>query len=269
MNEYEQAAEKIAEEQGTGVVAGTITCPSGLAGRIRPLRGKDLADLTDEHLVETGQQIEELLRRCWVETTDMGPYNGDSVDWSKVLLSDRYFVILKVRIATFGPDFRFEFKCPGCRKVSAWKTDLTTLPVRPMAPADLEAFVAGNAITETMPDGRQFVFRLPIGADEPIGARIVAAHNGQVNKAILPLVKTKIVEIAGVKSTRIGQYLDEGPVDLAFKIQRIMDKHYAGVDAKVHLDCQIDTCRQEVRKTIPFVATMVGQLAGEDEMPRI
>ena len=56
----------------------TITCPSGLTGRIRGLKVREERILADRKLARSGGQVDRLLAACWEETLDPGPYDfGD------------------------------------------------------------------------------------------------------------------------------------------------------------------------------------------------
>jgi hypothetical protein len=55
----------------------TITCPSGLSGRIRGMKVAEERILADKKLARDGGQIDALLAACWIETLDAGPYPFD------------------------------------------------------------------------------------------------------------------------------------------------------------------------------------------------
>lgn len=52
----------------------TITCPSGLTGRIRGMKVREERILADRKLARRDAQIEQILAACWEETVDPGPY---------------------------------------------------------------------------------------------------------------------------------------------------------------------------------------------------
>ncbi len=52
----------------------TITCPSGLSGRIRGMKAREERILADRKLARSGAQLEQILAACWEETVDAGPY---------------------------------------------------------------------------------------------------------------------------------------------------------------------------------------------------
>ena len=98
----------------------TIICPSGLSGEIRGLKGKEGKLLADRNAARAGSTFEKLLSGCWLQTIDHGVYavaEGAALDWSKVLVADRFYTLLQIRSLTFGDDYAFSIQCKGagCR----------------------------------------------------------------------------------------------------------------------------------------------------------
>ncbi|MEK7717126.1 MAG: hypothetical protein AAB322_05170, partial [Pseudomonadota bacterium] len=51
-----------------------IVCPSGLAGEVRGLKGKEGKLLADRAAAKAGSTFENLLSGCWLTTTEPGIY---------------------------------------------------------------------------------------------------------------------------------------------------------------------------------------------------
>src|SRR5688572_173801 len=98
-----------------------IICPSGLRGTIRGIMVTDERILADEALAKNGRQLDELLKACWLETLDPGPYHfdGSQVEWDKVLRGDRLYALLQIRALTYGADYAFSVRCRNdtCRPI--------------------------------------------------------------------------------------------------------------------------------------------------------
>ena len=127
----------------------TITCPSGLTGRIRAMLVREERILGDRKLAKAGGQVDELLAACWEETLEAGPYDfGDkAIDWGKVLQGDRFFALLKTRALTYGAKYAFSVPCQNdaCRARIEWELDLNELPCRSLSDESRAAFNAGTA----------------------------------------------------------------------------------------------------------------------------
>ena len=68
-----------------------ITCPSGLSGEIRGLKGKEGKLLADRAAARSGSTFEKILAGCWLATIDPGIYDlpdNGAVDWSRVLVAE-------------------------------------------------------------------------------------------------------------------------------------------------------------------------------------
>ena len=76
-----------------------IHCQSGLTGSIRGLKVREERVLADRKLQKAGRIVDELLRACWEETHDAGPYDFEAgkLDWNKVLQGDRFFALREIR----------------------------------------------------------------------------------------------------------------------------------------------------------------------------
>ena len=53
----------------------TITCPSGLTGRIRGMKAREERIRADRKLARSGAQLEQILAACWEATLDPRPYD--------------------------------------------------------------------------------------------------------------------------------------------------------------------------------------------------
>src|SRR5512140_1005118 len=98
-----------------------ITCPSGLSGEIRGLKGKEGKLLADRSAARSGLLFDRILAGCWLATLDSGIYaldEGEALDWSKVLVADRFYALLQIRSLTFGDEYAFQVQCQsaGCRE---------------------------------------------------------------------------------------------------------------------------------------------------------
>ena len=153
-------------------MAEIITCPSGLAGVVRGLKVREERILADRRLAKANAQLDELLRACWLETHDPGPYSATEgrIDWDGVLQGDRFYALLMIRIATYGPEYAFGVSCAEerCRARFEWELDLRELQVRKLSDASRALFVAGNRFETTLPDAaRRVTFRLMTGVHVP------------------------------------------------------------------------------------------------------
>jgi hypothetical protein len=207
--------------------------------------------LADRQLAKSGAQVDELLRACWEETLDPGPYSiSGEVDWGKVLQGDRFFALLHVRAATYGPEYAFAVSCenPRCRARIDWEIDLAELPVRPLADESRASFVSANRFETVLPDsGDRLTFRLLTGADE---RKLPQLQKSAGDRFLSPALAFRIVTVNGeVLSDRMRFVEDLSLRDADFLVDEF-DRVDCGVDTTIEIECPHCLAVQEVE--LPF-----------------
>src|SRR5678815_1464066 len=230
-----------------------IVCPSGLAGEIRGLKGKEGKLLSDRTAARAGAMFEKILAGCWLTTSDPGIYDlpdGGAVDWSKVLVADRFHTLLQIRAQTFGNDYAFSAQCkiPECRERFDWSLNLQELPVVPLSEAARAAFKAGNRFETTLPrDGRKVWFRLMTGADEMRAASVL---RGGRDGMLLTALALRICEIENVPDHERRKFLDELDMADAAALLDRFDQADGGVKTAIEVECPSCLGVQDVE--LPF-----------------
>lgn len=200
------------------------------------MRGKELKVLSDRKALKDGSFLERIFDACVEKVIDPGPYKQREdglLNWDDVLSGDRTFLIIQIRVATFGNDLSFSAVCvERCEKKSGYSVDLTELPVKTLSPDDLATFAAGNRMTTKFPGtGANVVFRLTTGADEK---RVVRQANKQDDAALSMLIQ-RIESIEGVE--RVKTYLEEASLGDIMSLAKNMNKRDCGVDNEIALPC--------------------------------
>ena len=230
-----------------------ITCPSGLSGEIRGLKGKEGKLLADRASAKSGVTFDRILAGCWLATLDPGLYaleEGQPLDWSKVLVADRFYALLQVRSLTFGDEYAFQVQCQsaGCRERFEWELDLKNLPVRVLSDETKAAFRDGNRFETRLPrDGRKVWFRLMTGADE---VRAASALRAGRDGMLLTALAMRIVEIEGVKSEDKRRFLEDMEMADAAALLDSFDEADGGVETSIEVECPACGGVQDVQ--LPF-----------------
>jgi hypothetical protein len=244
-----------------------ITCPSGLTGRIRGMKVREERILTDRKLAKNGGQVEALLASCWEETLDPGPYTfGErGADWGQVLQGDRFFALLKIREATYGPMYAFTVSCPAdaCRARIDWELDVNALPVRALPEASRAAFLAGNRFETRLPDaGRRAWFRLFTGADERKLPQIRRTSGERFMSSVIGL---RVLEIEGVEAKDKRRFIeDELSMRDADFLMDEFDRVGCGVETAIEIECP--ECFRSAEVELPFDGTFF--LPGKERTAR-
>ena len=236
-------------------MAEIITCPSGLSGRVRGMKVREERILTDRKLAKSGGQSEALLAACWEETVDSGPYDfGDkTIDWGKVLQGDRFFALLRIREATYGPEYSFSVNCPNdaCRARIDWELNLSDLHVRMLSEESRTAFLAGNRFEARLPDaGRRVKFKLFTGADERKLPQLKRMAGDRFMAAVLGL---RILDIENVEPKEKHRFIEDLSMRDADFLVDAIDRVDCGVDTTLDVECQ--ECFGTAEVELPFDRT--------------
>jgi hypothetical protein len=230
-----------------------IVCPSGLAGEIRGLKGKEGKLLADRNAARAGSTFEKILAGCWLDTTDSGIYDvpeGGTLDWSKVLVCDRFYALLQIRALTFGDEYAFSVQCPlpGCRERFEWTLSLKDLPITVLSDAAKATFKAGNRFETELPrDGRKVWFRLMTGADEARAAQVMKSSRDGM---LLTALALRIVEIESVPDMGKRKFLEDMEMADAAALLDQFDASDGGVETSIEVECPSCLGLQDI--TLPF-----------------
>lgn len=232
-----------------------ITCPSGLSGRIRGMKVREERALADRKLARAGGQVDELLKACWEETLDAGPYDfGEAtIDWGKVLQGDRFFALLKIRTLTYGPDYEFSVPCQNdaCRARIDWELDLGAIPVRPLSEESRAVFVAGNRFEAVLPDcSARVCFKLMTGEDE---RRISRLRRSDGDRLLSATLAYRLVEAEGVAAKDLRRFVEELSLRDADALLDELDRVDCGVETSIEVECPECSLVQDVE--LPFERT--------------
>ncbi len=231
-----------------------VTCPSGLAGRVRGLRVKEEQILTDRQLAKSGGQVDALLAACWVETTDPGPYAFEGKpDWGKVLIADRFVALVQIRIATYGPTYAFDVPCGRCGERIEWELELDQLPVQELSVESRAAFVAGNRFRARLPEAaRDLWFRLLVGNDERKLPQLRQANRDKVLSASLA---HRVVEIEGVAEKDRRAFLEDLALGDVKALLAEVERVDGGIETTIDIQCA--ACQAVQAVDLPFQGTFL------------
>lgn len=231
-----------------------ITCPSGMRGTVRGLKGKEMNLLSDRKKARSGDLYDDLLKACWLETLDPCIYTfGQDVNWDQVLVGDRFYTLLQLRQATYpGEPYSFKVRCSDreCGRSFEWDLDLDDLPVKKLPEASAEAVKTGQPLVVDV-DNHNVSFMLQFGKDEKrLRRRIKNADDGVI--ATLASRIHSVSDSVGGPVANATAWLE----DLEFADMRNLldafDEHDCGVETSIEIECPYCADVQETQ--LPFEA---------------
>lgn len=191
-----------------------VILPSKLTGTIRELTIDEENILADTRQARSGRNLRDIFKRCWVETHDSGIYEFDhekGFDPSVLLQGDGMFLLVKLRIESYGPEFAFDVNCPMCGKKIQWEINLDDFleaNTKWLPPESAKVIKEDKGyFKRTFPRCKKdFTFRLLTIKDELKFPNIRAKSIDRLSSA---LVDMAIVAIDEVKDKRAFLGLDD------------------------------------------------------------
>lgn len=241
-----------------------IVCPSGLAGVIRGMKGREVQAFVDPQMVRSFGSMDNMLANCWTETTSPGPYaiEGDAKPpWKTALLGDRFHAMIEIRGATFGFDYDFNVKCEGCEKQYGWELDLRDLPRKKLPDESFEKIRAGdNRFDLDLPDGKILTFKLATGTEEIQIAKLKGGPGSQKKLGPVDSLWVQTIAISeqkddGVKPIPGGpfgfkRYLEDLDYPVILDLLAQVQSHEGGVETKIETICEFCGWQQWIE--LPF-----------------
>jgi hypothetical protein len=225
-----------------------IQLPSGAIIEIRGLRGKEGKLLSDRDAIKNGTFLDKILSACTVNVIEASPYvtipakatSPDEpprqvLDWSQVLIGDRFFTLVQIRVLSLGEMFGFKLQCSeeGCRKRFNHEISLLKqLSVTCLSAEDRAQFAAVNEFSTLDRNNKTIRYRLPVGKDEVLAMR---AGQGGPDGAFMQALLQRIVSIEGEVVPR--KYLEDCDFGNLLDLLASFDEHNCGVETTIEVQC--------------------------------
>lgn len=193
------------------------------------------------------KKLADIIEGCMIEKPKVHVYD--------MALGDYEFLLHKLRIVTYGPEYKMTLTCPHCMENFEQDANLEQLQIIPF---DQEKFE--NLRNITLPvsgDKIRLNFQTPRMLDE-IELQVKEAkrkfRSADIEFDLLFLLKAVIDEVNGVKldPTKAEVYIDQLPAKDMTKIINSVDALNAcvGIDSSLYVDCP--ECGGEVKTFFRF-----------------
>lgn len=221
-----------------------VVCPSGFAGMVRGWKTKEANILGSRKSARSYTTFDKIISACWLETTDPGPYKFQNgvVDWGKVLLCDRFWVLLRQRAATYGDGYEFDTQCQDrglCGKKIEWECNLSELPFKELPEESRAKIAAGDNSFECElmhgeMAGRKVMFHLQTGHHEVRGAKML---EGQDTRIVVAALASRIDSIESVQKGDLIRTLDDLEMGDLMNLMNQFDEADGGVETTIEIEC--------------------------------
>jgi len=233
-------------------IATPFTLPSqglfyeGLPGgevELYPIRVREEKVLSGMAQESFSKAINTLLRSCL--KTDFDP--------SKMILEDRFYLLLVLRVLSYGELYRFPIKCGSCSVKFQYKLDLNALETKMANPEWAEPFAT------TLPvSGDKVEYRLLRATDEEEISKLIRSSYtslGTPPEGDQAYVYRLAFQVVSVNGKPLGLqekllWLDDLIGRDSAKLQSEMDSKSFGVDSTVETKCP--ACGNEIVMAMPW-----------------
>lgn len=209
-----------------------ITLPSGRPCEIREMTGRDEKILTNRADIMNGSSLNKMLASV-VVSLDGEPMPKDAAKREELMLDmlsgDRGYLILQVRMLSYGDEMIFNWKCPKCGATAGYKLNFRemlndgTLKIHPYR-EDMPLVVETRAGTAEL--------NYMTGRSE---AWLIQQHQKGKEFDTLTLAMAAVSSLNGKKPTRAD--MEELPVRDITAIRKAASELHGGLDGDVELDC--------------------------------
>lgn len=221
-------------------------------GTIRKMTGNDEAILADKaNQRNGGKLVTELIHSC-VTTFEGGakPTKSDVAGWYS---ADRNYLLMRLRIFTFGSELEARYSCPSCNEQMTVVEDLEELPVRSLSgderPDEIRVELEDGYWDQDDRCHTAVTLTLPRGTDEAAVAPVLRKNPSQGKNSLLARCVRSFGDIPLSRIEALGPRLF---ASLTLTDRRLIDKALnraaPGVDMLRDLECP--ACGAEFRANL-------------------
>jgi hypothetical protein len=230
-----------------------VTCPSGMVGLIRPLSVPEERSFKNAATSKQSDTIRRFIAGHWVKLVNPGPYNfeGDKIDWGKVLSGDSMFLLLQSRAMTYGKELPTVLQCQACGGPIKHTINVLEDFLEQRLPPDSVEHVRDGVPLTMDHNGKQIQFRLLRMEDDRQINRIKNMRDLSAEQASLA-VKVTAIEDVDCSGFGVIRWIEAMPASEPDEILEEMEEYDCGIDTEFEVVCKKKNCLFDQEFTLPF-----------------
>jgi len=194
---------------------------------VRELTGNE-EDILSSRKFSIFKRFQEVLEKC---TISIGSVSQKDPNWSKYIyslpVSDRVYLMLKIRQVSLGDNYAFKVGCPSCEKVSSHTVSLDSFKIDGMKNPEKRFWES------SMPkSGKKYKAKIQTGVEEEKMSKFTAEN---IDFASLILL-ARLTEIDG-KSPVTLQMVKELSMADRLAIRKDLGEHEGEIDRSIEIQC--------------------------------
>jgi len=217
--------------------------PSDGICHLRPMTGEEEQILATPRYVRKGHAIDLIFQRCMKEH-----FHTDSF-----LSQDRTYMLIFLRLISYGHEYAVEVKCPDCEKKFNTDIDLNQLSVN-YCPPDFRP-----PLSDTLPKSNYKInYRLPRGKEENLiqeyrDKNLKMWGDSGTDESLIYRTAMLIDDIEGLKDKQeLMILLKKLPIQDVAHIRNLTTEPPFGVDTRSEIICP--RCLRDFEVDLPFEA---------------
>lgn len=189
--------------------------------------------------------FDSIIEKCITKPEDF--------EMGKLISSDRHFLLIKLRVVSYGPIYHFSYKCPFCGKISEYEINLDDLEVNYL-PEDFkepydefELPICKDKIALKLPriddlksvrmKAKRWMKKFPEQIGDPSLIYGMMANIATVNDKVL-------------EGSPMQRYVEELAATDASFIRNRINKLEIGIDTTIYEECP--RCHEDLEFTMPM-----------------
>lgn len=197
-------------------------------------------------LGSTSNALDQVMNDCIVEP--------NKLNVNSLISSDKHFILIKLRVLSYGPDYYVKYKCRGCGKVHEYKVNLDELEV-----THLEDNFSDPYDDFELPMSKQEVaLRLPRmvdlnSAEDKARKFHKKFPNAKGDMAYIYRLMANIHSIDGneeLTNSELQKFVEELHTRDSAYIKNRMSKIEVGLDTRIFEECP--SCNEDVEFDLPI-----------------
>lgn len=195
-------------------------------------------------LGSSNKAIDDLISACIVEPKDL--------DLSKLIIPDKHFILVKIRVVSYGSEYEVDYRCPSCSKMGKYKINLDDLNVYYLEdgftqPFDVELPVSKDTLSISIPTGAD------LDNAEKQGKKLHKKFpEAKGDYAYICRIMANIKEVNSEELTfeKLREYVEAmHGKDSAF-LRKSLEDIKVGIDTEIEDTCPL--CGDDIKFMLPF-----------------
>lgn len=224
-----------------GLIYGKANVPAMV--QLRSMTGRDEMKLLSPATIAPHKVLADIIDSCLIEKLGVSAYD--------MAYGDYEFLMHKLRVVTFGPQYNMQVICPYCGRTVDTNANLDELKIKPF---DIAKF--NELKTITLPVTQRLItlkYKTPRMADN-ISIKVKKAQeetpDADINFAILFLLTSSIDTVDGVKQNYadLETFVFNLPAkDLNYILSHLAELNDSiGLDTTLTIECTNPKCKKKI-----------------------